>query len=188
MTTQQNINDAREASLRDQASADSCTLNRDAFAKYIDQVNASLWDSTVSPVPAKGPFTIDQAAMIDVVLPADYDYPTVFTNPDIWQKASDKLIALIAECDLKVAQAAKSKATLVSLETEYAADLARAQEIANNDPSVIAAKENAAAAAINRQTELDKKKMDQQNIKVIVYCMVAFFGVVLLIALVTRIK
>ena len=188
MTTQQNINDAREASLRDQAAADSCTINRDAFAKFIDQVNAALWNSAMNPTPAQGPFTVAQAAMIDVVLPADYDYPTVFNNPDIWQKASDKLIELIAECDLKVAQAAKSKTTLVGLETEYAADLARAQEIANNDPSVIAAKENAAAAAINRQTELDKKKMDQQNVKMIVFCLAGFFIVVVLVAVVTRIK
>ncbi len=188
MTTQQNINDAREVALIDQAAADSCLINRNAFDKYVEQINNNLWNTNVSPMPTAGPFTVSQAALVDVILPADYDYPLVFTYPEIWAKASAKLAELVTECESKTTAAAASKKVLTDLENQYAADIDRANELAAKDPAVIAAKENAAAAAIQRQTELDKKKIDQQNLKVIVGCVAAFFGLIILIAVITRIK
>lgn len=188
MITQQNINAAREIYLRDQQALNDCIINRDAFDKYIEQINNNLWNTTINPQPAKGPLTVAQAAMIEVVIPADYDYPEVFTYGEIWQRASDKLLVLVADCEAKTINAATSKKTLTDLENQYADDLARANEIASKDPALIAAKENAAAAAITRQTELDKKRIDQQNIKMVVGCVAAFFALIVLVAVVTRIK
>lgn len=183
MTTQQNINAAAEVALRDKNAADTCLLNKNAFAKYIEQVNNGLWNTNINPVPSTGPFTMAQAALIQVQIPNDYDFPEVFTNYDIMQRAADKLLELSAECDQKMAAAEASAKTLADMQKQYADDLARAQELANNDPAVIAAKENAAAATIQRQTELEKKTIEQQNIKMIVGVVVALFLVVVLVSL-----
>lgn len=165
MTTQQNINQAKEAYLKHKGELDACTLNKDAIGNYITNINAGVWDPANGQVPNQGPLTKDQAALLDLVIPSDYSMPTAFTMTEVWNRAAALLPKLEAECKILNDKTEDAHKILKDMEEQYQADLDRANQIAASDPAVIAAKENAAAAKVKADAELEKQKMADARAK-----------------------
>ncbi len=163
MTTQRNIDEARLASADSQQNYDKCKIDLNAFEKYLQEINQRIWDASANALPKQGPLTVGQAASINIVLPDDYAYPKVFANPEIWNRAGTRHAEILADCKKFAEELSKVKSTLEEIEADYIEDLDRAKEIADKDPAVIAAKENAEAERIKAKADLEKTELENKN-------------------------
>ncbi len=165
MITKKNLEEARLAEAKAKEQYETALINRDAFAKYVNEINQGVWDPANNQVPTKGPLTAAQAAMINVNLEEDYSYPAVFTYEEVWQMAGAQLEEL--ELSLKdfAASLEMAKKTAKELEAEYIEDQERAAEIAANSPEVVAAKELNEAAQTKAAADADKAAERAENRK-----------------------
>ena len=118
MITKKNLEEARLAEAKAKEQYETALINRDAFAKYVNEINQGVWDPANNQVPTKGPLTAAQAAMINVNLEEDYSYPAVFTYEEVWQMAGAQLEEL--ELSLKdfAASLEMAKKTAKELEAQ----------------------------------------------------------------------
>jgi hypothetical protein len=189
MITQENINQQRTIVAELAEKVTLSEANMGAFLVYLQQVAAGVWLADSCPIT--GPFTVAQAALIDVVIPSDFSYPLVFCNEEIFNKASFFYENNVGTFDELKSQYLIAKKNLVDMEDTYAADMARAAAIAAQDPAVIAAKANADAAKINADAEkaMQAKELanKKENRRILVTGLIGLLAVCLVVVFISKV-
>ena len=186
MITKKNLEEARLAEAKVKADYETARLNLDAFEKYVNEVNQGIWDPANQQVPAAGPFTVDQAKLINVNLEDDYTYPGVFTHEAVWNLAGVQLIELQVAVKELAANVEMAKTTSKDLEAEYIEEQERASEVASNSPEVIAAKENNEAAKTRAGLEADKAEERKETRKMFVMGLLGVAAVAIIIVVIAK--
>lgn len=186
MITKKNLEEAQLAEAKIKAEYEKARLNLDAFEKYVNQINQGMWDPENNQIPSAGPFTVSQAALINVNLEEDYSYPLVFTHEAVWNLAGAQLLDLQARVKELAVELEAAKKTAKELEGEYIEEQERAAEIAANSPEVIAAKENNEAAKTRAEVEADKAEERKEMRKMLVLGLATVAGLALIIVVVAK--
>ncbi len=187
MITQKNIDEARLVEARAKEQYGVARLNLDAFEKFIAEINSGLWDPANGQVPSTGPFTVAQAAMINVNLEEDYSYPIVFTRDEIWNIAGVELTSLQEKVKEFAENLEAAKTTSKELENEYIEEKDRAAEVAASSPAVIAAKENIEAAKIKAASDREKAEERSETRRTIFQGLLGIAVVAVIIIVVAKV-
>lgn len=191
MTTQTQLNNAKEAYSKEKQKLDACIIDRDAYQRYVDQINQGIWDPANGPIPSEGPLTKLQAAQIGVEIPGDNAMPLVFSKSEIWQLAGNQLNSLGEECLKLEESTTAAKDTYDRMTAQWNADMERARQIADQDPVVIAAKENAAAAEIKAKSDQEKRETEAESsrkqMRMMVFGLIGIAAVAVVIVVVAKV-
>lgn len=190
MVTESNIAKARESYEKAKAEHDKRKLFYDALLTYINEWGAGVWMDDAS-LPAEGPFTVNQAKELDIVIPSDHSMPAVYRQPAIYERATTIFPEVEEELNRLHAEMTKKRETLEDMENQRVEDLERAQKLAETDPRVVAANENADAVKAELKAKMENARLRAEeraaNRRLVVTGLVGLFVVTVLIVVVAKV-